>query len=179
MKKIELDIIQEKAEKSAFINRNKHTIYLDHGMVVRFDDLRKAKSYQHQLNIWLNTTMFELNGIYAQILYLKQFLWHFTTLDLDVSLKGSAQMIDQLLSQAYHGTRRGASSSFYVNRAITQLIRELNKILDSLLKLMKYRGDTARIYEIGVYKVQLNRIMAEYLITIEPGEDGELTIRKD
>lgn len=174
MKKIELNIIVKSDPETVFTERKKHQIFLDWKIFVKFQDHRKALSYQNKLNIWLSATMYELNEMFATMNSIYQNLWLFCDDELEKAMENNIREFKKELKHVYHANYRGASGSFYVNKSTKALIQIMNNMNADLLKFARFREDWPRIYQIGTIKNQLARLQKEYGEIIDPGADGEI-----
>jgi hypothetical protein len=179
MKKISLQTIHDKQPRTVLTHLNRYRIFLAWGVTNLFKNKKKAAIFQAALNAWVNDTFFELNNIYANLLYQYRRSWIFTSLDLDDRMTSKFRNVETTIHKLFRAEYRGLEGAFYAFESINTLCDDLQACSKELIKYFHDRKDWERIKEINLNVIQLKRILRELTETSDPGSIGEKLRRNE
>jgi len=172
MKKISIHCISDKQENTVRTNLKRYRIFLAWGTTNLFKNKKKAAIFEAGLNTWLNNTFYELNSIYANLLYQNRRSWIFNSLEIDDIMTKNFQSIERNIHKLYRAEYRGYNGAYYAFEAIESVSDELKACNDKLIENYHQKKDWERIKELRINETQLKRILRELTETSEPGSLG-------
>ncbi len=172
MKKIIINCIIEKDKTAIWTKFRRYRIFLDSGSVI-FSNKKKAGIFQAALNTYINNTFYELNSIYAELIYIYRKSWVFTDPGIDDAMKTNFRAVEIEIHRLFRSSYRGCDSAFYSLNDIESLCNVLQNIILDLVKYYTCKKNWQGIKEININEIQLKRILTELLETCEPGPLGK------
>ena len=179
MKKISLQSIMDKEQNAILTNIKKYRIFLAWGVTNLFKNKKKAAIYQSSLNEWINDMFYELNSIYANLLYLYRSSWVYTPVGLDSAVNKSFRNIEISIHKLFRSEYRGRNGAFYAFEAIESICNELETCNNELIAYYYFKKDWQQIKELEINARQLKRILRELKETSDPGSLGTKLRRED
>lgn len=179
MKKINLRLIVDRDKTSVRTEQNRYRIFLNWGLTNSFTNKKKAAIFQTRWNAWINETFFEMNTIYASVLFIYRKSWIVIDRDIETKLTRAFTGLDSQFNKLYRSDYRGADGSFYAFQAIEAISTELTSCITMLIKWRRDKKDYEQIKELELLIRQLTRIVTEIKETADPGELGRQITRKD
>lgn len=179
MKKITLKLIEDPDNTSVRMPLNTYRIFLNWQVTNSFTNKKNAAIFQARLNTWVNEIFFEMNFIYASVLYIYRKSWIVIDRDTESKLTQTFTVIDRNLNKLYRSDFHSGDSSFWAFSAIEALSKDLIYCINALKRWRKYKKDWEQIKELDVWLKQLNRIIYEVEEIADPGELGRQIKRRD
>lgn len=179
MKKISLNLIIEKDKAAVRTELKRYRMFLNWGLTNSFTNKKKAAIFESRFNAWINETFYELNNIYAKVMYVSRLAWLVVDRETENKIARAFPIIDTQFNKLYRADFRGADGSYYAFNSIEEISRQLIYCINLLITFRRDKKDWEQIKELEMLIRQLNRISTEIKETADPGELGSQTKRRE
>jgi hypothetical protein len=172
MKRIHIKIIQDPDSESVWTERQAYRTFLFWGVSNTFTNKKKAEKFQADLNSWLNSTMIELNSIYARMLWIVRLSWPFFTKIEDNKLSGMLQTVENEFNRMIRTSNKGTDAALYCFQCVRTIAAQLIECIEFQIEFRKDRLDWEQAKELEMYGKQIRRLLDEIEKAIDPGAAG-------
>jgi len=178
MKQIKLNIISDGDKTAVRTELKKYRIFLKWGLTNTFTNKKKAAIFQARFNEWINCTFYELNFIYADLLYIYRKNWIVIDRDTESKMINSFKTIDANFNKLYRSDYRGSAGSFWALQAIDFICTDILYCLAVLTEWRRNKKDWEQIKDLDYMAKQINYILNEIEKSADPGELGQQIKRR-
>lgn len=179
MKKIKINAIIDKDNSSIRTNLRRYSIFLTWGTKNLFKDKKKAAKYQVKLNLWINDIFYELNYVYANLLFQYRRSWIFMDADIDDKMRNNIKDIEITMHRLFRTGLKGTDGIFWALEEINKLCTELEKCCLDLSEYYKRKGYYEHLKEVHISTKELKRILRDLHESFDPEDLGQALRRND
>ena len=174
-----MQLVVKKDNDSVFTKRKMHHIMMDSGTMLYFSDHENAMKYLTRFNNYMTTSSFELNNIFAKLMYIYRANWLYQP---DVNDEKVVSVMNQLInefSRMFKIRYRGTSAGILIMPSFKNLNFLLIDYCNIILKYSLRASDSPIFREIAMFKNQIEDIYKKFSEILDPGELGEMKIRQE